>query len=312
MGAGTVVDTPPPATSRGGFSFPSLATGSEGATIAAKLINREFDAMNTGFLNLVQADPDIKQLRHTVEPNSSQNAALMRALSILLLKVKAVRPHGEDLANLVIKVLLQLDPTPQIAADACVEPGEPTSWRNAGQRLAPFLNVDRHRTVDGQAGDLRSHVLQLRAAYGHILNADDGYDHGALRALDRLAFTTFSQFFTPAWGNVTPSVTDARNLVEQIVTGAQRVLRFGPEELYALLSRRFEAPVVVPVPVATNTPIHSWLTVFSAIHDYRMLLHRLLHYQAAINQMRLLSVKLPTGTDPHLDHMFQATVQGLL
>jgi hypothetical protein len=122
----------------------------------------------------------------------------MRALSILLLKVKAVRPYGEDLANLVIKALLQLDPTQQIAADASVEPGEPTSWRNAGQRLAPFLNVDRHRTVDGQAGDLRSHVLQLRTAYGHILNADDGHDHGALQALDHLAFTTFSQFFTPA------------------------------------------------------------------------------------------------------------------
>jgi hypothetical protein len=66
MGAGTVVDTPPPATARGGgFHFPSLSTGSEGATLAAKLANREFDAMNAGFVNLVQADTDIKRLRHT-------------------------------------------------------------------------------------------------------------------------------------------------------------------------------------------------------------------------------------------------------
>jgi hypothetical protein len=66
-------------------------------------------------------------------------------------------------------------------------------------------------------------------------------------------------------------VTDARNLVE-LVTGAQRVMRFGPasEELCALLSRRLEEPVAVPVPVATSTPIHSWLTVFSALLDERM------------------------------------------
>ena len=142
------------------------------------------------------------KLKHTITPHPSQNEALLKAVSTLLGRLKAVRPYGADLASLLTQVLLQLDPTLQIAADsdACVEPDEDTSWRSAEKRLAPFLNLDKFRTVDGHAGDLRTQVQQLRGAYMHILGTDDGPDRGAFRALDRLVFndSELSKMFSPA------------------------------------------------------------------------------------------------------------------
>ncbi len=68
----------------------------------------------------------------------------------------------------------------------------------------------------------------------------------------------------------------------------------------------------VPVQVATSTPIYGYLRVLKAPHYYRMWLHNLVHHQAAIHQLRLLMEQLPKGTDAHLDHSFQAVLQGLL
>jgi hypothetical protein len=152
-----------------------------------------------------------------------------------------------------------------------------------------------------------------RAAYTSILASDDGFDRGALRALDRLVYEDLYQVLDKSWSNITPSVTKAQNVVE-LITMAQGNMRFGPEdsELYQLLCRRLEQPVRVPVQVATSTPIYGYLRVLKVLHYYRMWLHNLVHHQAAIHQLRLLMEQLPKGTDAHLDHSFQAVLQGLL
>ena len=272
---------------------------------------RDYEAMQSSFVSVVQNDAVVTALRHTVRPDPSQNACFMHAVGVLVNALRAVRPYGEDLANCIYHALPQLDPTPLIAADACVASNESTSWRLAAERLAPFTNVDRYRTVDGQAGDLSSHVQQLHAGYAAILQDDKGADRGALRALDRSMLAALYQVLDPSFSNVTPPVTAARNFVE-FVTVVQRILRFGDAALYELLCRRLEEPVKVPVLVATPTPIYDFLVVLAALHDYRMRLHYLLHHHAAVRQLRRCLEILPTGTDALLTHNFQTAVQGLL
>ena len=313
MGSGPVAASPPASVPKGfSFSIPSVAAASGSVSVSA--LNRDFDAMTVSFKGLVQDDAGIQKLRHTIQPDSTNpavNAAFVKAVEAILARLRAVRPHGERLANLITQVLLQLDPTPHLAADACFASGELTSWRQAQEQLQPFLNVDRFRTVDGHAGDLFNHVSQLRTAYAHILGSDEGSDRGALRALDRLICNELFQVLSRSWGNITPSVTSAQNVVE-LVTMVQSNLRFGPEELYELLCRRLEQPVRVPVQAATSTPIYGYVRVLAALHDYRMQLHHLVHHQAAIRQLRLLLKLQPKATDAHLDHSFQAIMQGLL
>ena len=272
---------------------------------------RDYEAMQSSFVSVVQNDAVVTALRHTVRPDPSQNACFMHAVGALVNALRAVRPYGEDLANCIYHALPQLDPTPLIAADACVASNESTSWRLAAERLAPFTNVDRYRTVDGQAGDLSSHVQQLHAGYAAILQDDKGADRGALRALDRSMLAALYQVLDPSFSNVTPPVTAARNFVE-FVTVVQRILRFGDAALYELLCRRLEEPVKVPVLVATPTPIYDFLVVLAALHDYRMRLHYLLHHHAAVRQLRRCLEILPTGTETLLNHNFQTAVQGLL
>ena len=168
-GSGSVTASPPGHPPAGfSFSIPSVTA------TAVSVHNRELDQMTGSYKSLVREDAAVQRLRHTVKPDAASNAAFVKAVETILVRVRVVRPYGEYLASLLNQVLLQLDPTAHLAADACVAEGESTSWRRAEEQLQPFLNLSRFHTLDGSAGDLNDHVLQLRAAYTSILASDQG------------------------------------------------------------------------------------------------------------------------------------------
>ncbi len=262
--SGSVTASPPGHPPTGfSFSIPSVAA------TAVSVHNHELDAMTASYKSLVRDDAAVQRLRHTVKPDATYNAAFVKAVKTILVRVRAVRPYGEYLASLLNHVLLQLDPTAHLAADACVALGESTLWRRAEKQLQPFLNLDRFQTLDGRAGDLNDHVMQHRAAYTSILASDDGFDRGALRAFDRLAYEDLFHVLDKSWSNITRSVTNAQNVVE-LITMVQGNMRFGSEDLYEQLCRRLEQPVRVLVQVATSTPIYGYLSVLKVLHYYRM------------------------------------------
>jgi hypothetical protein len=128
-GSGSVTASPPGHHPAGfSFSIPSVAA------TAVSVHNRELDQMTGSYKSLVREDAAVQRLRHTVKPDAAFNATFVKAVETILVRVRVVRPYGEYLASLLNHVLLQLDPTAHLAADACVALGESTSWHRAEEQ----------------------------------------------------------------------------------------------------------------------------------------------------------------------------------
>ena len=120
---------------------------------------QDFHQMRQSFMKLVTEDPDIKALHKKIQPEPSHHSALIAAVELLtgMSRLRAVRPYhdGEGLANLITRVVLNLDSIPSIAADACVAYDEVTSWRQAGERIDRYMGDAPYRSVDGHSDSFK-------------------------------------------------------------------------------------------------------------------------------------------------------------
>lgn len=269
---------------------------------------QDFHQMRQSFMKLVTEDPDIKALHKKIQPEPSHHSALIAAVELLMSRLRAVRPYGEGMANLITRVVLNLDSIPSIAADACVAYDEVTSWRQAGERIDRYMGDAPYRSGDGHSDSFKRHVSSLRAAYGKNILTESGSSPET--ALDRLLSETVQGFLANSWASVTPPVASAPHFVA-LLTQLQGSMRFGDDQLYVYLCRQLEEPVRVPVLAATTTPVHKYFQVAKAIHEQSMAQHALLNTGVAVRLLNLILSEVPQGTDPYLDNALQMAVQQL-
>jgi hypothetical protein len=264
--------------------------------------------MRRSYEQLVANDLDIKALSKKLLPEPSQHGAIIAAVDLLMTRVRNVRPYGDRVASLIYRVMPNLDSTPCVAADACVDYDVVTSWRQAGELLERHVRAAPYRSAECLSDRFKGHVHSLRAAYNAVVQAESGCTPDL--AFDRLLIGTFQGFLANQWVNVSPPVAGAPNFVALIVQLLSSV-RFGDDQLYEQMCRQLEEPVRVIVPAASTTPVHDFLRVTAALLDTRMEQYERLHSAIAVRQLGLILKEVPHGTESYLDNALSTAVQQL-